>query len=42
MLQYNTWSIEQQEWVPAEETSLEQQLTFSNDYLCQTAQIEEH
>lgn len=42
MLQYNTWSIEQQEWVPAEETSLEQQLTFSNDYLCQTAHFEEH
>ena len=42
MLQYNTWTIEQQDWNPAEELAIEQQLTFSNDYLCQTAHFEEH
>lgn len=42
MLQYNTWTIEQTDWNPQEETALEQQLTFSNDYLCQTAHFEEH
>lgn len=42
MLHYNTWSIEQDEWNPAEEESIEQQLTFSNDYLCQTAHFEEY
>lgn len=42
MLQYNTWTIEQHAWNPEEETALEQQLTFSNDYLCQTAHFEEH
>ena len=42
MLQYNTWTIEQQEWNPAEELAIEQQLTFSNDYLCQTAHFEEY
>lgn len=42
MLQYNTWTIEQLNWNPAEELSIEQQLTFSNDYLCQTAHFEEH
>jgi len=41
MLQYNNWTIEQSEWNPAEEAALEQQLTFSNDYLCQTAHFEE-
>ncbi len=42
MLQYNTWTIEQNEWSPAQELNFEQQLTFSNDYLCQTAHLEEH
>lgn len=42
MLQYNTWTIEQKEWLPEQERELEQQLTFSNDYLCQTAHFEEH
>ena len=42
MLQYNTWTIEQDAWIPAEEKHIEQQLTFSNDYLCQTAHFEEH
>lgn len=42
MLQYNTWAIEQDAWIPAEEKHIEQQLTFSNDYLCQTAHFEEH
>lgn len=42
MLQYNTWTVEQQEWNPAEELVIEQQLTFSNDYLCQTAHFEEY
>lgn len=42
MLHYNTWTIEQHEWLSAEESNLEQQLTFSNDYLCQTAHFEEH
>ena len=41
MLQYNNWTIEQNEWLPNEEDSIEQQLTFSNDYLCQTAHFEE-
>lgn len=42
MLQYNNWTIEQNEWLPQEEASIEQQLTFSNDYLCQTAHFEEY
>lgn len=42
MLQYNTWSIEQKEWNPTQEMAIEQQLTFSNDYLCQTAHFEEY
>ena len=42
MLQYNNWSIEQDQWSPALEADLEQQLTFSNGYLCQTAHFEEH
>lgn len=42
MLQYNNWSIEQGEWLPMQESELEQQLTFSNGYLCQTAHFEEH
>lgn len=42
MLQYNTWTIEQQGWSPQQEPEVEQQLTFSNDYLCQTAHFEEH
>lgn len=42
MLQYNTWTIEQDAWMPAEEKHIQQQLTFSNDYLCQTAHFEEH
>lgn len=41
MLQYNNWTIEQTEWLPEEEAIIEQQLTFSNDYLCQTAHFEE-
>lgn len=42
MLRYNNWTIEQTEWLPEEEASIEQQLTFSNDYLCQTAHFEEY
>ena len=42
MLQYNNWTIEQSEWLPAEEVNLEQQLSFSNGYLCQTAHFEEY
>lgn len=42
MLHYNNWTIEQTEWLPNQESELEQQLTFSNDYLCQTAHFEEH
>lgn len=42
MLQYNNWTIEQSEWLPAEEVDLEQQLSFSNGYLCQTAHFEEY
>lgn len=42
MLQYNNWSIEQGEWLPMQESEFEQQLTFSNGYLCQTAHFEEH
>ncbi|MBQ8385884.1 MAG: hypothetical protein IJX48_00330 [Paludibacteraceae bacterium] len=42
MLQYNNWSIEQGEWLPMQESDFEQQLTFSNGYLCQTAHFEEH
>ncbi|MBR5854787.1 MAG: hypothetical protein IKY87_03815 [Paludibacteraceae bacterium] len=42
MLQYNTWTIEQNAWNPTEEQAIQQQLTFSNDYLCQTAHFEEH
>ena len=41
MLQYNNWTIEQNEWNPVQEELLEQQLTFSNGYLCQTAHFEE-
>ena len=41
MLQYNNWTIEQSEWLPEEELNLEQQLSFSNGYLCQTAHFEE-
>ena len=41
MLQYNNWTIEQHEWDPVQEETLEQQLTFSNGYLCQTAHFEE-
>lgn len=41
MLQYNNWTIEQTEWLPEEEAIIQQQLTFSNDYLCQTAHFEE-
>ena len=42
MLQYNNWTIEQNEWFPEREAVLEQQLTFSNDSLCQTAHFEEY
>ena len=42
MLEYNTWTIEQNDWLPVEEGDVEQQLTFSNDYLCQTAHFEEY
>ncbi len=41
MLQYNNWTIEQNEWLPKQEVDIEQQLTFSNGYLCQTAHFEE-
>ena len=42
MLEYNTWTIEQHGWDPLHEPEVEQQLSFSNDYLCQTAHFEEH
>ena len=42
MLEYNTWTIEQHGWDPLQEPDIEQQLSFSNDYLCQTAHFEEH
>lgn len=42
MLQYNNWTIEQNEWLPKQEVDIEQQLTFSNGYLCQTAHFEEY
>lgn len=42
MLQYKNWTIEQNEWDPAQEAALEQQLSFSNGYLCQTAHFEEY
>ena len=42
MLQYNNWTIEQIQWYPELENQFEQQLTVSNDYLCQTAHFEEH
>lgn len=42
MLEYNNWSIEQHDWSQNEEPQIEQQLSFSNDYLCQTAHFEEH
>ncbi len=42
MLEYNSWTIEQNLWEPSIEPEVEQQLSFSNDYLCQTAHFEEH
>ena len=42
MLQYNNWTIEQTQWLPENEVDIEQQLTFSNGYLCQTAHFEEY
>ena len=42
LLQYNNWTIEQFQWDPLHEAEIEQQLTFSNDYLCQTAHFEEY
>jgi maltose phosphorylase len=42
MLKYNNWSIEQTEWKPSAEMELQQQLSFSNSYLCQTAHFEEY
>ncbi len=42
MLEYNTWTTEQRGWDPQHEPEVEQQLSFSNDYLCQTAHFEEH
>lgn len=42
MLEYNTWTTEQRQWDPQQEPQIEQQLSFSNDYLCQTAHFEEH
>jgi len=42
MLKYNTWTIEQDAWCPEQEPLLEQQLSFANDYLSQTAHFEEH
>jgi maltose phosphorylase len=42
LLQYNTWSIEQHIWEPGSEEEIEQQLSFSNGYICQTAHFEEY
>jgi maltose phosphorylase len=40
-LQYNNWTIEQHHWEPTLEAEIEQQLTYSNGYICQTAHFEE-
>jgi maltose phosphorylase len=42
LLQYNNWSIEQHTWDPSREAEIEQQLSFSNGYICQTAHFEEY
>ena len=42
LLQYNNWTIEQHQWDPLHEAEIEQQLTFSNGYICQTAHFEEY
>jgi maltose phosphorylase len=42
LLQYNNWTIEQHSWDPSHEEEIEQQLSFSNGYICQTAHFEEH
>jgi len=42
LLQYNNWSIEQHTWNPDHEEEIEQQLSFSNGYICQTAHFEEY
>jgi trehalose/maltose hydrolase-like predicted phosphorylase len=42
LLKYNNWTIEQYAWDAAQEEEIEQQLTYSNGYLCQTAHFEEH
>ena len=42
LLEYNNWTIEQHLWDPAHEEEIEQQLSYSNGYLCQTAHFEEH
>lgn len=41
LLQYNNWTIEQHTWDSNHEADIEQQLTFSNGYICQTAHFEE-
>ena len=41
LLQYHPWIIEQHQWDPQHEAEIEQQLTFSNGYICQTAHFEE-
>ena len=42
LLQYNNWTIEQHTWAPEHEAQIQQQLTFSNGYICQTAHFEEY
>jgi maltose phosphorylase len=42
LLQYNNWTIEQHSWLPQHEEDIQQQLSFSNGYICQTAHFEEH
>jgi maltose phosphorylase len=42
LLQYNNWTIEQNTWAPEQEEDIQQKLTFSNGYICQTAHFEEH
>lgn len=41
-LQYNNWTIEQHQWNPQQEADIQQQLSFSNGYICQTAHFEEY
>ena len=42
LLKYNNWTIEQHTWDAAHEEDIEQQLSFSNGYICQTAHFEEY